>query len=258
MFRRVVGGVVVGKKQDLCVLGSLSLVSILMAGTDRRAAADATKSETVEVRSFLAGPSLYETGRVGAMTVSDQGSRIERTPERAMPKDLVVRRRQQEGDDASSSALSGSVNSSLLAQELRAPLAALNGCRIDVARLQQVAWNDVPAGRLTLQWTILPTGAVADVDVIAIDPIDLHVLDCVRQRVVHWSFSRPRGGAVHLSRAFAFRWRATPVVPRHPDVQAQEGPQNLPVAALAQPAGETAVFSVSKIPAAPSPVAPSP
>jgi hypothetical protein len=167
-------------------------------------------------RSFLAGPSLRETGRVGVMTVSDPGSPIEQTPDRQMPMpdELIVQPPPTTGGqgdgpavgapgDASSS--SGFISASVLAQELGEQLAPLNECRIEVARRRRIAWNEVTAGRLTLEWTILPTGAVTNTEVTPIDPIDLHVLDCVKHQMGRWIFARPRGGPVRLSRTFAFR-----------------------------------------------------
>lgn len=157
-------------------------------------------------RSFLAGPSLYETGRVGAMTVSDPGSKIEQTPDHGVgPKEMVVQPAAVEVETSAAGASNGFINASVLAREIGERLATLNACRIAEARRQQLAWNEVPAGQLTLQWTILPTGAVAEAEVTAIDPIDLHVLDCVKRQMNQWTFARPRGGAVRLSRPFAFR-----------------------------------------------------
>jgi hypothetical protein len=142
------------------------------------------------------------------MTVSDAGSRIARTPERVMPEETVVKRRAARVDGLPSPFGSGSaaMSSSVLAHQLAGRLAALSGCRVDVARMLDVAWTEVPAGRLTLQWTILPTGAVAYAEVIAIDPTDLHVLECVKRRMTQWSFAVPRDGAIDLSSPFAFRW----------------------------------------------------
>ena len=35
--------------------------------------------------------------------------------------------------------------------------------------------------------------------------IDLDLMDCVKAAMSRWSFSRPRGGAIHVERPFTFR-----------------------------------------------------
>jgi hypothetical protein len=58
---------------------------------------------------------------------------------------------------------------------------------------------------VTLRWTILPAGTVAYVGVAPLDPLDLHVLDCVKRTMARWTFARPLGGGVAVSMPFVFR-----------------------------------------------------
>jgi hypothetical protein len=149
-------------------------------------------------------PSLRETGRVGDIPLAHANWRVDRAPERAAsppPQDPVVRPHAGKGDRPEA----GSLSASIIAHELEKPVAALQDCRIEVARRQRRTWNAVAAGRVSLRWTILPAGTVAYVDVLPIDPLDLHVLDCVKATMARWTFARPRGGGVAVAMPFAFR-----------------------------------------------------
>jgi hypothetical protein len=156
--------------------------------------------------SFLAAPSLYETGRVGAMTVSDPGASIQQTQDRAMPLEQVVQPAVVDVSKPLVGSRPGVVSRGMLAHQLEKQVPTLNSCRIEFARQQRLPWNQVAAGHVMLQWNILPTGAVSDATVVAIDPIDLHVLDCAQSRMRQWTFPRPSTGSiVHVSQPFSFR-----------------------------------------------------
>jgi len=150
-------------------------------------------------------PTLRETGRVGDIALVHAACRIDSapTPSREQPttRDPVVRPQTGAGERAHA----GSLSASIIAHELEKPVAALQDCRIEVARRQRRTWNAVAAGRVSLRWTILPAGTVAYVDVVPIDPLDLHVLDCVKATMARWTFARPRGGGVAVAMPFAFR-----------------------------------------------------
>lgn len=156
--------------------------------------------------SLLAGPSLRETGRVAdiPLAYASFSGRVERTQERAVapvPSDPVVRPRTA----ASERSHTGSLSASIIAHQLEKPVAELQDCRIEVARREQQTWNVIAAGRVTLHFVILPAGTVARVDVVPLDPLDLHVLECVKRTVAGWTFAHPRDGAVAVSAPFAFR-----------------------------------------------------
>ena len=63
----------------------------------------------------------------------------------------------------------------------------------------------VVADQLLLRWTIEPSGLIGSTEVVAARPVDLELMDCVKAAMSRWSFTRPRGGAVHVERPFTFR-----------------------------------------------------
>jgi hypothetical protein len=156
-------------------------------------------------RPLLAPPSLRETGRVGDIPLAAHAAwRIDRVPGRVAappPRDPVVRPHASGAERSDA----GSLSAAIIEHELEKPVAALQNCRIEVARRQRRTWNAVAAGRVMLRWTILPAGTVAHVDVTPIDPLDLHVLDCVKATMARWTFARPLGGGVAVAMPFAFR-----------------------------------------------------
>jgi len=179
--------------------------------------ANAGKSTTVDVAmagmgeptrpsSLFPGPSLRETGRVGTAIVYDPGFWIQLTPDSAMPTEEAVQPAEIDVNRPLIGPRAGLLSRSVLAQQLGKQVPTLRDCRLEVARQQQLPWNEVAAGQVTLQWNILSTGAVADATVVAVDPIDLHVLDCVHSKMRRWTFTRPSSGSiVHVVQPFAFR-----------------------------------------------------
>jgi len=166
----------------------------------------AATDESPRLRSPFAGPSLRETGRVGTTTVFDPGFWIQRTPDSVMPTEEAMQPTAIDVNRPAVDSRPGLLSQSVLAQQLGKQVPTLNGCRLEVARQQRLPWNEVAAGRVTLQWNISPSGAVADETVVAVDPIDLHVLDCVRSKMRRWTFSRPSSGSiVHVVQPFVFR-----------------------------------------------------
>jgi hypothetical protein len=101
-------------------------------------------------------------------------------------------------------ATAGHVDPTALARQLRPRLRLLRDCRVQVARQKHLHANDVPAGRLTLRWTILSTGRVSDTEVVALSPADGRVIDCVKRQMSLWSFAPPTGGPATVERAFKF------------------------------------------------------
>jgi hypothetical protein len=181
-------------------LASLVIAAAIVGAA---APAGAEPRTTLAVASVLAGPSLRETGRVGDVPFAHATGRIELVSERTgglPPKDPVVRPRRGDVQPPA-----GSLSATIIAHQLVEPVAALQDCRIEEARRQRRRWDTVAAGRVTLRWTILLTGTVAQVEVVPIDPLDLHVLDCIKRTMTTWTFARPDGGAVAVAQPFAFR-----------------------------------------------------
>ena len=99
----------------------------------------------------------------------------------------------------------GTVDPVVLADEIGQRSATLQDCRVEVARREHLAWSKVAARRLTLRWTILPSGALDKAEAVAVDPTDGALLDCVKQHMSQWTFTPPRGGSLRVARTFSFR-----------------------------------------------------
>ena len=99
----------------------------------------------------------------------------------------------------------GVIDDKLLAGEIAARFEPLAQCRIDVARHKQLRADEVEADRLTLRWTIEPTGKVSAPEVVGTTAVDADVLDCVKRQMTDWTFSRPSGGPLPVERVFQFR-----------------------------------------------------
>jgi hypothetical protein len=99
----------------------------------------------------------------------------------------------------------GVIDDKLLSQEIATRFEPLALCRIDVARNKQLRAEEVEADRLTLRWTIEPTGKVRATEVVATTPVDADVLHCVKHQMTAWTFSRPSGGPLPVERVFSFR-----------------------------------------------------
>jgi hypothetical protein len=152
-----------------------------------------------------AGPSLRETGRVGQIGVSGQGAQIQQLPpERSAPRELTVTAAKERVERPAAAAPQGVIDPVLLERQIQARFGALNACPADVARRRHLAPGTLRAKQLTLRWTILPTGQVAETAVVAASPVHVEVMDCVKRQMGRWSFARPRGGSVRLERAFTF------------------------------------------------------
>jgi len=156
--------------------------------------------------ALVSGPSLDERGRVGAVTFSDFHAGIEEaTSDSSTQVEQVVQIAPVESDHPRRRERVGLISQAALEQQLRQQLPTLNACRVEIARQQALLWSAVAAGRVTLQWTILPTGAVSNANVVAIDPLDLYLQDCVLRRMGQWTFVRTSGSTVPMSRSFEFR-----------------------------------------------------
>jgi len=99
----------------------------------------------------------------------------------------------------------GVIDDKLLAGEIATRFEPLGLCRIDVARDKQLRAGDVEADRLTLRWTIEPTGKVTATEVVGTTAVDADVLNCVKLQMAGWTFSRPSGGPLPVERVFQFR-----------------------------------------------------
>jgi len=157
--------------------------------------------------NLVAGPSLYETGKIGIV------------PESAPSPAPVPAELQWAGNSEKSikpvaadiadapppRPPEGAIDPARLSQEIQASFETLENCRVDVARARRVELSKVVADQLLLRWTIEPSGLIGSTEVVAARPIDLDLMDCVKAAMSRWTFTRPRGGAVHVERPFTFR-----------------------------------------------------
>ena len=81
----------------------------------------------------------------------------------------------------------------------------MENCRLDVARDKRVIPAKVVADRVILRWTIDPAGQTSGTEVVAAAPMDLDLMDCLKAAMSQWSFTKPRGGSVHVERVYTFR-----------------------------------------------------
>jgi hypothetical protein len=95
-------------------------------------------------------------------------------------------------------------DTAVLERQIHSRFVLLNDCPAEVARHARLTGAALKARRLTLRWTILPTGRVADTAVVATSPVDPRVMDCVKRQMSLWSFTHP-DGPMRVERPFTFR-----------------------------------------------------
>jgi hypothetical protein len=169
-------------------------------------------------------PRLISIALVVSLSLAAAGSSAARastaqaaadSPVRDAPAERRVtpRKPRVEKDDqpiaAPRAAESGSVDSPVLDRQIQSRFTLLNNCPAEVARHQRLTPAALKARRLTLRWTILPNGQVADTAVVATSPVDSRVMECVKRQMSLWSFSHPLG-PLHLERPFTFQPQPQP------------------------------------------------
>lgn len=174
-----------------CGLASLACIAAL-SGAAR-----------AQERSVFSGPSIYETGRIGGMSVDSPSPT-------ASPGDLTGRTEKSIVPAAASldeprRPPQGLINQRILQREIAAHFEALDGCRISVARAKQLHPSQLTADNLLLRWRIETDGTITTSAVVATSPTDLEVMDCVKRSMSRWTFTVPRGGPVEVERTFTFR-----------------------------------------------------
>ena len=149
----------------------------------------------------LNGLDPNRTGRIANVPVAHEGT--------AIAPAVLRQSRETSVTPAATVALAprppGVIDDKLLAGEIATRFEPLALCRIDVARDKQLRAEDVEADRLTLRWIIEPTGKVTATEVVGMTAVDPDVLNCVKQQMTGWTFSRPSGGPLPVERVFQFR-----------------------------------------------------
>jgi hypothetical protein len=180
-----------------------------LAGPVRAELPAPPSGEPPPAAGLLSGPSLYETGRVG--TTPEAAPAPAPTP---VPPELQWAGNGEKSIKPVAADIAnappprppeGVIDPTRLEQETAANFETLENCRLDVARAKRVSPAKVVADRLILRWTIDLNGVVRSTEVVAATPVDLDLMDCVKAAMSQWSFTHPRGGAVHVERAYTFR-----------------------------------------------------
>ena len=149
----------------------------------------------------LNGLDPNRTGRIAAMPVAHEGTTIAPAVLRQSSEASVM--------PAATVALAppppGVIDEQRLAGEIATRFEPLALCRIDVARAKRLRAEEIEADRLTLRWTIEPTGKVTGAEVVGTTAVDADVLDCVKHQMTAWTFTRPSGRPLPVEREFQFR-----------------------------------------------------
>jgi hypothetical protein len=166
-------------------------------------ATPAASPDRLSPTELVRGPSLYETGRIG--------NAPQAAPTTIVPEEELGARNEKSIQPAAAGLgnvprrPAGVIDPRTLAREIDARFAALENCRVDVARNKRLAPAEVVGSTLTLRWTIVPGGETASTVVVATSPVDLELMDCVKAAMSRWHFTSPRGGPVDVEREFTFR-----------------------------------------------------
>jgi hypothetical protein len=188
------------------MLGLMTPVRPLKA---QPAEAGTATTDPLSPTNLVAGPSLYETGKVGVMP--DSAPSPAPTP---IPNELQWAGNSEKSIKSVAADIAdappprppeGIIDPGRLGQEIAANFEMVENCRVDVARAKRIPPSKVLADELLLRWTIEPTGQTGSTEVVATTQVDLDLMDCVKAAMSRWSFTPPRGGEVRVERPFAFR-----------------------------------------------------
>jgi hypothetical protein len=157
--------------------------------------------------ALFSGPSLRETGRIGAMPSSAPSNLIEPNAQMSSPneKSIAPAATALEEDETPLRRPTGVIDKRVLEREIGERFVTIDDCRVEVARTHQVLPNTVTAVTLLLRWTIERDGTTSGTDVVATNAVDMAVMDCAKRAMSRWTFTRPRGGTVSVERSFLFK-----------------------------------------------------
>jgi hypothetical protein len=157
--------------------------------------------------ALFSGPSLRETGRIGAMPSSAPSNLIEPNAQMSSPneKSIAPAATALEEVETPLRRPTGVIDKRLLEREIAERFVTIDDCRVEVARSHQVLPTAVTAVTLLLRWTIERDGTTSGTDVVATNAVDMAVMDCAKRVMSRWTFTRPRGGTVSVERSFLFK-----------------------------------------------------
>jgi hypothetical protein len=177
-------------------------VAAALATSTAWAEAPAGSSTGQETALNGLGDELNRTGRFATVPVTPVG---EITPaDRTRGGHGEVRVRSVPADSSVKEA-SAPATESVREFQYNKALTAAEDCRFDVARRRGVVPQNVPAGTVTVRWTIEATGAVRDAEAISVHGTDPEVAACAKRVLTGWHFLRPAGGQVVVERTLTFR-----------------------------------------------------
>jgi hypothetical protein len=176
------------------------------AGSAPAPGAAAASPDPMSPMRFMDGPSLRETGRIAVTPTPMPMNGIENdaAPSSPSPKEKSIARAASSIDTGPVARPTGTIDARVLNREIADHFQDIAGCRVDVARAKQVMPAQIVADKLLLRWTIEPDGSTGATDVVAIQPVDLGIMDCAKRVMSQWTFTRPRGGPLTVERPYSF------------------------------------------------------
>ncbi|MEP6655438.1 MAG: hypothetical protein ABJA82_18885 [Myxococcales bacterium] len=98
----------------------------------------------------------------------------------------------------------GKLDKPIFELELRKNFNDVEECRFRVAAAAGIPVATVKAGKISLHWTLLPSGRMRDTVVLETAATDFPLMKCIRRHMNGWKFTPPRGGSVSLDYDYLF------------------------------------------------------
>jgi TonB family protein len=161
-------------------------IRVAETGLERTRAPKGGGAEGVGTTETLSDEKVAGVGRGRVRRV-----RVERGEERVAPKATI--------GTGAAEVEGGSLDPDKIAVVVKRRLAAVKGCYE-----KQLNRNPDLRGKITVRFTIGPTGAVVDISTESNTMGDDEVAQCIMNRMRGWRFPKPEGGSVTVSYPFIF------------------------------------------------------
>jgi len=183
---------------------AIFVVAAALATTTARAEAPAGGSAPAQESALngLGDQLLNRTGRFATVPVTAVGEITPADRTRGEHGEVRVRR---VAADSSAQDAPAAASQSVREFQYNKALAAAEDCRFDVARRRRVLPQNVPAGTLTVRWTIEANGGVRDAEALSVHGTDPEVAACAKRVLSSWHFLKPAEGQVVVERTLTFR-----------------------------------------------------